>query len=355
MSFSKEIVRWYRNNKRDLPWRNTKNPYVIWLSEVILQQTRVEQGLPYFERFLEHYPSVIQFANAPEDEILMHWQGLGYYSRARNMHKAAKMIVSERNGVFPSSYNDLIRLPGVGEYTAAAISSFSSGEARSVVDGNVFRVLARYFGIKTPINSSAGKKLFQTIAEEILDVDDPGTHNQAMMEFGALLCRPKSPDCTFCPIALSCEALKDNLVGTLPVKTKNKPSKNRFFNYFVVQEEEENGIYLEKRSRGDIWESLYQLPLIETTELIPIGQLSRHPSLINWFGSRVKTVPLSGVIKHVLSHQNLHTQFFEIRDAVVSSEKKQAWNYVMLKDLNSLAKPKLIYAFLASYFDQNKP
>lgn len=355
MSFSEEIVRWYEAHKRDLPWRQTQNPYIIWLSEVILQQTRVAQGLPYFERFVSHYPDVQAFAAAPEGEILRHWQGLGYYSRARNMHKAAKLVVSDMGGVFPTSYDQLLRLPGVGEYTAAAISSFAAGEARAVVDGNVFRVLARYFGIDTPINSSQGKKIFQQIADDLLDDENPGKHNQAFMEFGAMLCRPKNPDCALCPVSHGCEALRLGRVDELPVKLKSKPISNRFFNYFVIKDEDQAGLYLQQRGGGDIWENLYQLPLLETPGPMSPAELSTHPVLADWFGESPALIPVGGVVKHVLSHQNLHARFFEVPHASGAASKKESWDYVLLKDLNKLAKPKLIYAFLTSYLTDNQP
>ncbi len=355
MSFSEEIVRWYEAHKRDLPWRQTQDAYVIWLSEVILQQTRVAQGLPYFERFVAHYPDVHAFAAASEGEILRHWQGLGYYSRARNMHKAAKLVVSEMGGVFPTSYDQLLRLPGVGEYTAAAISSLASGEARAVVDGNVFRVLARYFGIDTPINSSAGKTVFQQMADSLLDRANAGKHNQAFMEFGAMLCRPKNPDCARCPVSQGCEALRSGRVSELPIKLKNKPSTNRYFNYFLIQEADHAGLYLQQRGGGDIWENLYQLPLLETPEPLSPAELNAHPALTEWFGDAPVLVPIGGVVKHVLSHQNLHARFFEVRHASVSPGKKEGWDYVLLKELNKLAKPKLIYAFLTSYLNDNQP
>lgn len=355
MSFSKQIVGWYQVHKRDLPWRQTRDPYVIWLSEIILQQTRVDQGLPYFERFLYHYPNIQLFAQADEGEILRHWQGLGYYSRARNMHQAAKLVMSEMRGIFPTSYDQLIRLPGVGDYTASAISSFAAAEPHAVVDGNVFRVLARYFGIDTPINSTKGKKLFRTIAQDILDITDPGTHNQAMMEFGSMLCKPKSPDCGACPVSLGCQALQTNRVNQLPVKIKGKASANRFFNYFIVMDEKQEGLYLEQRTAGDIWANLYQLPLLETSTLATVDELYRQTDLIEWFGKQIVLTPVSGVVKHVLSHQNLHAQFFEVRGQELSSEKKTAWNYVLLKDLNKLAQPKLIYAFLSSYLNPYQP
>ena len=222
MNFAEEIIEWYQLHKRDLPWRNTNDPYIIWLSEIIMQQTRVEQGMPYFNRFAEKYPTVKQFANAKEEEILKLWQGLGYYSRGRNMHHTAKIVMEEHAGYFPSSYDSLIKLKGIGEYTAAAISSFSSNEAKAVVDGNVFRLLSRYFGIDTPINSGKGKKLFTELANELLDKSQAGEFNQAIMEFGSLQCKPKNPDCLACPLQVGCEAKKSNRIQELPIKIKSE-------------------------------------------------------------------------------------------------------------------------------------
>ena len=229
MIFSDKLIHWYRNNKRDLPWRNTQDAYLIWLSEIILQQTRVEQGMPYFLRFSEQYPDVKSFAAASEDDILRLWQGLGYYSRGRNMLKTAKLIVEQLNGVFPTAHQDLIKLTGIGDYTAAAISSFSINEAKAVVDGNVYRLLARYFGIDTPINTSAGKKQFQEIANELINPNNAGEHNQAMIEFGALQCKPKNPNCAKCPLLTSCSAYQNQKVIELPVKLKKLKIKERYF------------------------------------------------------------------------------------------------------------------------------
>ena len=344
MAFSDEIIAWYDKHKRDLPWRHTRDPYVIWLSEVILQQTRVEQGLPYFYRFLSHYPTVRSFADAPEGELLLHWQGLGYYSRARNMHKAAKTVVNEHDGVFPTKYNDLIKLKGIGEYTAAAIASFSANEPKAVVDGNVFRVLARYFGVEEPINSSKGKKLFLELANDLLDQSHPGLYNQAVMEFGAIQCKPKNPDCAICVLRLGCHALKAGSVDLLPVKLKSKASRNRYFNYFVVADGD--GLLMSKRGKGDIWENLHELPLIETLYQMEIPELTTQQEVIACFGTNANLQLIAGPIKHVLSHQNLFAQFIAVDINVIATGKKMKWDYVFIKDLNTLAKPKLIYSFI---------
>lgn len=348
MAFSKEIIAWYNQHKRDLPWRHTTEPYVIWLSEVILQQTRVEQGLPYFDRFFSHYPNVASFAAASEDEILLHWQGLGYYSRARNMHSAAKAVVAEFDGVFPNRYDDLIKLKGIGEYTASAIASFAANEPRAVVDGNVFRVLARYFGIDEPINSTRGRKTFLRLAQELLDVNRPGLYNQAIMEFGALQCKPKKSDCGNCVLRLDCRALKQGRVNQLPVKLKGKASRNRYFNYFVV--EDGNRILMNKRGAGDIWESLYELPLVETSRSMELYELAMDDAVVTYFGPNAGLRLLGGPVKHVLSHQNLFAQFIAVDQHEGFNDKKKEWGYVFIKDLATLAKPKLIYSFLKGLY-----
>jgi len=347
MAFSDEIIAWYNVNKRDLPWRHTKDPYIIWLSEVILQQTRVEQGLPYFHRFVAHYPDVTAFASAPEDEILLHWQGLGYYSRARNMHRAAKAVVDEYHGAFPTKYDDLIRLKGIGEYTAAAIASFSADEAKAVVDGNVFRVLARYFGIDEPINSTKGKKLFLRLADDLLDRTHPGRYNQAVMEFGAMQCKPKRPDCGTCVLRLDCRAFAEGRIGLLPVKVKGKASRNRYFNYFVFTDGDR--LLMNKRGKGDIWENLYELPLVETPHYTEPHELIHLQPVIDCFGADAELQLVGRPVKHVLSHQNLFAQFIRVVPSKTPAIKKMKWNYVFIKDLGKLAKPKLIYSFLKDF------
>lgn len=348
MYFSQQIIEWYEINKRDLPWRHTRDPYIIWLSEIILQQTRVNQGLSYFHEFTEHYPDIKSFASAPEEEILRHWQGLGYYSRARNMLKAAKKIMTEHNGIFPTSYHELIKLPGIGEYTAAAISSFSSNEVQAVVDGNVSRLLSRYYAIDEPINSTKGKKLFQQLAEEVLLESNPGLHNQAIMEFGALQCKPQSPNCGICPLQSSCFAYRDGLVNELPVKIKANKSRNRYFNYFIVRDGER--VLMQKRGPGDIWENLYELPLIETEVPFEGEKIKGNLTFQEAFGAETQIIYGSSSIKHVLSHQNIHTRFFEIVNFKKNPSKNKEWDYVLIKDLDKLAKSTLTFTFFKNYF-----
>jgi A/G-specific adenine glycosylase len=344
MIFGAELQAWYRQHKRDLPWRDTNDAYKIWLSEIILQQTRVEQGLPYYLRFVERFKTVVEFADAEEDDILQLWQGLGYYSRGRNMHKAARIVRDEYDGIFPIDYSTLLKLPGIGEYTAAAISSFSSNEAQAVLDGNVFRVLSRYYGIDTPINSSEGKKVFAAIARENLDSAHPALYNQAIMDFGATHCKPKQPLCHDCIFNRSCYALQRGEVGRLPVKLKARVSKDRYFNYFIVRDTER--ILMSKRGAGDVWQHLYEFPLIESATTLEIPDVLGDERFIQYFGSKATLKILQKQTKHVLSHQNIYATFFEVRLAGHLIQKKSNWDYVFLKDLDKLAKHKLIFTFL---------
>ncbi|MGV3508870.1 MAG: A/G-specific adenine glycosylase [Sphingobacteriaceae bacterium] len=347
MSFIEEVIAWYQFNKRDLPWRKTKDPYIIWLSEVILQQTRVDQGLPYFHRFVEKYPQVKDFASATEDEILNLWQGLGYYSRGRNMHYTAQMVMEEHSGYFPTKYDDLIKLKGVGEYTAAAISSFSANEAKAVVDGNVFRVLARYFGIDEPINSSKAKKIFTDIANEVIDKNNPAISNQALMEFGSLQCRPKNPLCSSCPLQISCNAFQNNTVDRLPVKLKKTKVRNRYFNYIVLIDDDK--VLMNKRGPRDIWQNLHELPLFETESLQSAEFLVNDSAFIKQFGN-VEISQVFGPVKHVLSHQKIYAQFIVIKKGEVSLMLNDTnWFFTDFASLEHLAQPKLIFSFLKKF------
>lgn len=346
MNFQKEIVKWYNTHKRSLPWRNTTDAYVIWLSEIILQQTRVEQGLPYFNRFLANYPTVVDFANASETEILKHWQGLGYYSRGRNMLFTSKQVVAIHNGVFPVSYHDLIKLKGIGEYTAAAISSFANNEAKAVLDGNVFRVLARYFGIEEPINSTIGKKNFSTLAQDLIEDQQPSLYNQAIMEFGALHCKPKLPLCAVCPLKLDCFAYNNNKVDFLPIKLKKVKVRERYFNYFLGLN---NDVILTKqRVAGDVWQQMYDLPLIETEKLLAISDLSFIKLVKNMFGNEVIIKPLTAK-KHLLTHQIIYVQFFALENYIVNFNQHTEIKSVAIEDFKALPHPKVISDFIDMY------
>lgn len=313
MKFSNLLIHWYLQYKRDLPWRNTNNPYHIWLSEIMLQQTRVAQGTPYFLAFVEAFPSVFDLAKADEEQVLKLWQGLGYYSRARNLHKTAQYIATELDGVFPDNYKDLLGLKGVGEYTAAAIASFSFGEAVAVVDGNVFRVLSRYFNIETDIAMASAKKEFSALAFELMPKDNPATFNQAIMEFGALQCVPKSPDCGICVFNGSCLALQKKKVSQLPVKSKKIKVRNRYFNYLVVSDENEDTVIQKRTSKG-IWQNLYEFPLIETEAVESfdyiVERIEKEFFVNDSVGSVMEYNEKS--IIHKLSHQHLHIKFWKV-------------------------------------------
>ena len=313
MEFSNSLIHWYLQNKRDLPWRNTANPYLIWLSEIMLQQTRVAQGLPYFLAFTEAFPTVFDLAKADEEQVLKLWQGLGYYSRARNLHATAKYIAMELNGNFPENYKNLLKLKGVGEYTAAAIASFSYNEPVAVVDGNVFRVLSRYFNIDSDISDGKTKKEFQNLAQEVLPLDKPALFNQAIMEFGALQCVPKNPDCNSCVLNSSCSALQQKKVAQLPVKSKKKKVTNKFFNYLILKDVDANYIVQKREGKG-IWENLYEFPLMETEELVSELDFMNCLSKMDFFNQKsIEIFALNPqVIQHKLSHQNLYIRFFRL-------------------------------------------
>lgn len=314
MNFSKTILNWYQGHKRDLPWRNSPEPYKVWLSEIMLQQTRVAQGLPYFLKFIEHYPTVCDLANAPEEDVLKLWQGLGYYSRARNLHFTAKTVCFDLGGVFPNTYDGLRKLKGVGPYTAAAIGSICFNLPTPVVDGNVFRLLSRYFGIEILVNTGAGVAYFDQLAKEVMDTEQIGTYNQAIMEFGAVQCVPKSPVCTNCPLRESCWAYANKKVNILPLKQGKQKIRVRHFHYMVPLDGALNTL-LFKRSETGIWSKLYEFPLLETDseELPEMSALT--DALRRALASN--SLPVTEVIRfndkpiiHKLSHQHLFTTFW---------------------------------------------
>jgi A/G-specific adenine glycosylase len=345
MSVSQILEEWYNRNKRDLPWRNTDSAYHIWLSEIILQQTRVDQGLEYYTRFVDRFPSVEDLAKASLDEVLKLWQGLGYYTRARNLHATARIIVNEYSGSFPVKYEELLRLKGVGVYSAAAIASIAFREPVALLDGNVFRVLSRLYGISMPIDTSAGKSEFKKIAVKILNIDRPDVHNQALMEFGALVCLPQNPHCNSCVLAKICIANIQNTTELLPVKTGKNKVRIRYFNYLFIQHE---GItYLNKRNGDDIWNSLFEFPLIETKTPLNYSKLVKLSSWSSIFGS--KPVKLHGRVKnykHQLTHQTLYCCFYTIK--LNSALEMQPLNFfpVSLDRLNEYAIPRIIDKYL---------
>lgn len=342
---SKTLLEWYAVHKRELPWRDTTDPYRIWISEIILQQTRVAQGYEYFLRFMQRFPDVRTLAEAQEDEVMKYWQGLGYYSRARNLHAAAHSMA---DGVFPSTYEGVRALKGVGEYTAAAICSFAYGMPYAVVDGNVYRVLARYFGIDQPIDSTEGKKTFAALAQEMMDTSCPADYNQAIMDFGALQCTPQSPDCLSCPLADSCSARKDGVVGQLPVKQHRTKTTDRYFNYLYVRAG--TFTFLHKRTDDDIWKNLYELPLVEADRELAGEELLALPGFQALFAEGEKPVVrlLQQGVKHVLSHRVLHANFYEIL-LPEGSRSFSGYQKVSLEELDRYAVPRLIHAFFEKY------
>lgn len=338
---SEKLISWYKINKRDLPWRNISDPYKIWLSEIILQQTQVAQGLSYYLKFIENFPTVNDLADAPEDKVMRLWQGLGYYSRARNLHAAAKDIQKNHNGIFPKLYHEIKELKGVGDYTAAAVASFAFKLPYAVVDGNVYRVLSRLFNLDTPINSSQGKKEFQLLANEILNIKKPDLHNSAIMEFGALYCRPQNPKCEECPLIDNCLAFQNKTVQLLPVKINKTKIKNRFLNYVVFNYKQY--VYISKRVEKDIWQNLYEFYLIESSEIINEEEVFKNKELkkLNTnFILKNKTV----LPKHILSHQHLFATFYELE--VVSPVEIKGFIKIKRSELIDYALPQLIIKYL---------
>lgn len=344
IELNERLLLWYKVNKRELPWRDISDPYLIWISEIILQQTRVAQGYSYFVRFVDRFPTVQSLAEADEDEVLKFWQGLGYYSRARNLHSAAKSIVGE----FPKTYSEVLALKGVGEYTAAAICSFAYNLPYAVLDGNVYRVLSRYFGIDTPIDTTQGKKLFTALANDCLDKDRPGIYNQAIMDFGALQCVPSSPNCFQCPLSNSCVAFEKGIVANLPIKKGRIKVTNRYFNYIYVRMGAHT--FINKRQENDIWRNLFELPLIETDHAITDEELLSLPQFLAFFeaGESPHIRCLVKQKKHVLSHRIIYANFYE----VTLPEESNAFSSflkVRTDELEQYAISRLIHLFFEKY------
>ncbi|MDA3927632.1 MAG: A/G-specific adenine glycosylase [Prolixibacteraceae bacterium] len=346
MCFSYKILKWYNLEKRDLPWRLSSDPYKIWISEVILQQTRIAQGTAYYLRFIEKFPNIEELAKAKEDEVLKIWQGLGYYSRARNLHTAAKQIVNDYDGIFPNNALELKTLKGIGDYTASAIASIIFNEPIAVIDGNVYRVLSRIYGIEEAIDSTLGKNVFKNLANQIIEIKNPGDYNQAIMEFGALQCIPKNPNCTNCIFQNECIAFKSNSIHLLPKKEKKTKQSIRFFNYMYIIYKE--GIYFKKRVENDIWKNMYDLPLIETSTSTTIEELSKATQWISMFRStKTQIQAISKEHIHKLSHQSINVKFIELS---INSEKNLPSNFIRIDKRNifDLAVPKVIEKFLST-------
>ncbi|WP_246601861.1 A/G-specific adenine glycosylase [Hymenobacter profundi] len=348
-AFAITLLNWYPRHRRDLPWRHTRDPYAIWLSEVILQQTRVKQGLPYYLDFINSYPTVQDLATAPEDEVLRHWQGLGYYSRARNMHHTAQQVVREYGGKFPTTYVELLKLRGVGQYTAAAIASFAFDEKVAVLDGNVFRVLSRVFGLTQDIAAPASRKVFQQLADTLISADAPAEFNQAIMEFGAIQCTPVKPDCLFCPLQAQCYAFQHGMVAELPIKSKAKAARTRYFHYLVLRHADK--VYMRKRTGKDIWQGLYDFALTETdsAELSAVEVLRQVEALGGTIVSNRAEEP-SAAYRHVLSHQKLEARFYPIQLQAalpVAALQELGLAAFSVAEVEALPKPILITNYIS--------
>lgn len=343
MNFKDNILQWYQQYKRNLPWRETLEPYRIWVSEIILQQTRVDQGLPYYLKFIEHFPDVKTLAEASEQEVLNVWKGLGYYSRARHMHYTAKDVITTFKGVFPRDYDSLIRLKGIGSYTAAAISSICNFENKPAIDGNVTRVISRYFGIPDAVGSSAMYKKVLWISRQLIPDDFPGDYNQSLMEYGATVCTPAAPKCDKCILSMSCYARLNNLTGILPVKKKSIVKRNRYFNYLHIVSGKGN-VILKKRTGDDIWKNMWDFPLIESDRLLNIGEIDKR-TILEFIGN--ENFVYKGMYDsiYILTHQTLHVRFITILAEDMNISTKN--DYIIADSADtSYPLPRLIENFL---------
>jgi len=344
-NFRKHLLEWFAESHRPLPWKNIKDAYLIWLSEIILQQTRVEQGLPYFERFRATYPTVKDLADAPEDEVMRMWEGLGYYSRARNLHATAKHITYDLEGTFPDTYEGIRALKGVGDYTAAAIASFAYDLPHAVVDGNVYRVLSRYFGEATPIDTTAGKKTFRALADELLDTQNPAQYNQAIMDFGATHCKPKQPLCTTCLLKNDCTAIAENKVNSLPVKSKKLKKTTRYFHYLILNEGK--NVWLKKRGAGDIWQNLYDFPLIEKEKTLVLSELEETDEWQTFFNNKnIFIKKISRPFVQILTHRKIVAVFVEMNVEADFEGTKYSFVQVRRDELDKYAFPRILNDYL---------
>ena len=340
------LINWYDENHRDLPWRHSPTPYQVWLSEVILQQTRVNQGMDYYLRFIERWPTVTDLAKASEEEVLKMWQGLGYYSRARNLHHCAQQVVAEYGGQFPAEYEKLRQLKGIGNYTAAAIAYIAFNLPHAVVDGNVYRVLSRIYDIDTPININEGQTLFAQLADDLLNREQPGLHNQALMEFGALHCTPKNPNCLLCPLQAQCLAFAHQTVMQRPVKQPKVKVTTRYFNYLVIRIND--SVYLHKRSDDDIWKNLYDFPCIENEQPMSVEEVVETEKFKQLLESKPFSIAkVSPVFTHKLTHRTIMAQFIEIKleQKLLRIETKGLF-LARETDLNNFPIPRLIDLYL---------
>lgn len=342
--FRKALLEWYQPESRPLPWKASDNPYHIWLSEIILQQTRAEQGLPYYLKFIKLYPTVADLAQSDEQEVLKTWEGLGYYSRARNLLAAARQVIDKYGGQFPASYSELLKLKGVGPYTAAAIASFAFHQPHAVLDGNVFRVLSRYFGMDTPTDTTSGKKLFSDLAQNCLDPENPATYNQAIMDFGATVCTPNKPLCKKCPLSSDCVAFREGRQHLLPVKSKKLIRQNRYFNFYLIRDA--HAILLEKRTNRDIWNGLFQFPCNEADSLVHHWRLDD----VGLKETEIKSMSISNEYRQILTHRNIIAHFAEIEVDDISALVKtsgSSYECIPLASVQKYAFPKIIRQYLS--------
>lgn len=347
MEFKEILLNWYYQNKRDLPWRNTLNPYHIWVSEVILQQTRVVQGLDYYHSFIKTFPTLHKLAEASTDKVMKVWQGLGYYTRARNLHKGAQQIIEQHNGEIPKTYDELLKISGIGPYSAGAIASFAFKQVVPAVDGNVYRVLSRIFGIFESTTTAGGKNYFFNLAADLIAKEAPDTFNQALLDFGALQCIPRNPDCLTCPFGTVCYAHRNNIVSQLPVKGKKIRPRNRYFYYLLIRFK--GYTYIHKREGNDIWNSLYEFPLIETqneTDLDQLIQLKEWKSILG--RRKISILHKSEQVKHLLSHQTIYSRYIIIKVNSVSEYLKSHYLEIPIYDLQEYSVPRLIDNFMAA-------
>lgn len=348
MIFSNAILNWYDENKRKMPWRKTKDPYKIWLSEIILQQTKVNQGIPYYKRFIKKYPSIKSLSKASEDDILKLWEGLGYYSRARNIYKTTQLLINKHDGNFPVTFNEIINLPGIGPYTAAAISSICFNLKEAVLDGNVFRVLARYFNITLASKTTEGKNVFLKLAKNLIPNKRCGDYNQAIMEFGALICTPKLPKCEECILNASCLGLKFKKVSLLPTKQKRHPAKTRYFNYFVIYIKD--SLFIQKRINNDIWKHLYEFPLIESHKEMTKNEMQKEEKYLIFtkhFG--FKNINLLKSTSHKLSHQEINCRFWLADKASILKKENKKLLKVKKNKLKDFTFPRIIQKDLKNF------
>ncbi len=345
MKISDILSRWYHEHKRDLPWRETRDPYAIWVSEIILQQTRVTQGIDYYLRFLDQFPDLQSLAEAKIEKVLKVWQGLGYYTRARNMHATAAHIIREHHGVFPSTYMEILKLKGIGPYTAAAIASIAFNEPHAVIDGNVHRVIARIFGLSDPPGQVPAKCSICRQAEILLKPEEPGVHNQAIMEFGALVCTPAKPSCTSCPLQQHCVAFKQDLVDKLPVRIRSIKQRHRYFHYFIIQSG--NSIAIRQRTEKDIWQHLFEFPLIETLRATSLERLMESSSWNYLFrNGQFRPDKVSKIFKHSLTHQVIHAKFYHLNNIPSDPSISSSFQQVPIKEIDNYPVPKLIENYL---------